>query len=163
MPEGCERNTTSGSVQDGLRFEEICGSAAGSKSDGKDGVDSYGARHREKETHIFLPIMLPGLPSAPKNVGLLLSAWLKLTRREARPSRPTIGLLELTCIACAVFSALICSSPFAFGGTNDQPRSFVNQSGGKKGRMTKRTVNLVRLLSITREEPISEHVEAGHA
>jgi hypothetical protein len=72
----------------------------------------------KKETHVVsLPIILPGLPSAPKNVGLLLSAWLKLTRSEARPSRPAIGLSELTCIACAVFSAVICSSPFAFGST----------------------------------------------
>lgn len=66
-----------------------------------------------------LPIILPGLPSAPKNVGLLLSAWLKLTRRAARPSRPTMGLLELTCITCAVFSAVICSSPFAFRSMNE--------------------------------------------
>lgn len=29
--------------------------------------------------------------------------------------------------------------------------------------MTKRTVNPVRLLNITREKPIFEHVEAGHA
>lgn len=68
----------------------------------------------KKETHVSLPIILPGLPSVPKNVGLLLSAWLKLTRSEARPSRPAIGLSEFTCIACAVFSAVICSSPFAF-------------------------------------------------
>jgi hypothetical protein len=100
---------------------------------GETGVDSPGAGHREKVTHhVSLPIIFPGLPSAPKNVGLLLSAWLNLTRREARPSRPTIGLLELTCIACAVFSAVICSSPFAFGSTNDQPHSYVDPSGGKE-------------------------------
>jgi hypothetical protein len=65
-------------------------------------------------------------------------------------------------MACAVFSAVICSSPFAFGSKNDQPRSYVNPSG-KKSRLTKRTVNLVRLLNITREKPISEHVKTGYA
>lgn len=106
--------------------------------------------------------MLPGLPSSPKNVGLLLSAWLKLTRRDARPSRPTMGLLELTCITCAVFSAVICSSPFASRSTNDQTHSYVIPSGKKRSHDL-RTVYSVRLTSITREKTLPEHVEAGHA
>ena len=98
----------------------------------QDGVDSPGAGHRERETHVSLPIILPGLPSAPKYVGLLLSAWLKLTRREARPSRPAIGLLEPTCIACTVFSAVICSSPFAFGSTKRSAAFICEPIRGKK-------------------------------
>ena len=46
------------------------------KSDGgKTGAGSPGTGHRKKERHhVSLPIILPGLPSAPKRVGLLLSA-----------------------------------------------------------------------------------------
>jgi hypothetical protein len=94
------------------------------RSDGRTAYSTPGRRAESRHSQ-RLPIILPGLPSAPKKVRLLLSAWLKLTRREARPSRPTIGLSEFTCMACAVRSAVTCSSPFAFQWhTNDQPRSY---------------------------------------
>jgi hypothetical protein len=73
-----------------------------------------------------------------------------------------MGLLELTCITCAVFSAVICSSPFAFRSMNDQPRSYVIPSGKKRSH-DQRTVNSVGLTSVTREKTLPEHVEAGHA
>jgi hypothetical protein len=38
---------------------------------------------------------------------------LRLKRREARPSIPTIGLLSLTCMAAAVFSGVTFSKPEA--------------------------------------------------
>lgn len=107
------------------------------------------------------PIILPGLPSAPKKVGLLLSARLKLTSREARPSSPTIGLSELTCIACAVFSAVICSSPFAFGGMNDQSRSYMEPQ--KLRSDDQHTIDSVGLMNVAREESSLKHVETGHA
>jgi hypothetical protein len=43
VPEGCKGNATTRSVCDGLRFEEICSSAA-LKSEGQDGIDVPGAR-----------------------------------------------------------------------------------------------------------------------
>ncbi len=55
----------------------------------------------------------PGLPLIPKNCGLALRALLRLNKREERPSKPTIGLESLTCMACAIFSAVICSRPAA--------------------------------------------------
>jgi len=55
--------------------------------------------------------MLPGLPSAPKNWGLEVSALLRLKSRAARPSSPVMGLDSVTCIAVAVRSAVIFAKP----------------------------------------------------
>lgn len=60
-----------------------------------------------------IPIRLPGLPSFPKNCGLEVSAWLRLVRRETRPSSPVIGLASDTCIATLVRSIVIFDRPEA--------------------------------------------------
>lgn len=60
-----------------------------------------------------VPMRLPGLPSFPKNCGLEVSAWLRLVRRETRPSSPVIGLASDTCIAAFVRSIVIFERPEA--------------------------------------------------
>ena len=68
-----------------------------------------------------IPMRFPGLPLMPKNSGLALRALPRLNKREERPSRPTIGLESSTCIACATFSAVICSRPAALEGSRTIP------------------------------------------
>lgn len=61
----------------------------------------------------WVPISPPGRALGPKYCGLSWSAFPKFFNRDARPSRPTMGLLSVTCIAVAIFSVVSRESPIA--------------------------------------------------
>lgn len=97
----------------------------------------------------------PGRASAPKKAGLAFSAVLRFCKRDVRPSRPTIGLAAVTCIADAVFCAVMRDKPSARG--RMRIRNFGSEDTGI------RTIGLVRVRAVTREEPVRKHIETRDA
>ena len=67
-------------------------------------------------------------------------------------------------MTCAVLSAVICSSPFAFGSEENQSPfvQFICETPQTE-KEVQHTVNAVGLTNVTREESFLEHIETSHA
>jgi hypothetical protein len=166
VPEGRKRDATGRTVCDGLGFEEICLVRALVSQTGNDPQGVWGRSWGQRNAWMLTyHIARPPLSSEKRWVALEGVAKVDQERSTTLEADHWVVRAYLHGQCCLLHGYLL--EPLCFR-YHERSVAFIYMQyeplkQKKKRSYDQHTVNTVRLTNVTREEPLLEHVETGHA